>query len=413
MAKQANWPGRAREGRRLSVAAVTGTDPDVNEVRARGHLAAPLLAEIRGALADITSAAGWPAFVLVRLDDTGLRGSAVDAETGERLTELCEPLVEPAALDRMLADHLVRTGRAKSPATRSEALELIGLMPLVRIKLAGASGAFVIGRNSVGLVQVTHHDLDEALAPALARAASLARSVAIGSPKRVTSVVVMPGHTRWPGLLDGLTAAMGSERVGRLPIVALRAVPLRQSLGRHDAEWSTNAGAGAIVPNRRTRFYLPAPAEPDPEEAKKIRTQNRKVLAGAVAAALIAIGCAAAWAAPWQGSEHVESRPLSIERVLEGPAGGDAPATPAPQQNSPTQVPDASPVEPPTVSIPPIDTARALAPIVEYEAPAPPISTPPPPAPRAPGPRPNPPAPVDGRVVLPNPIPGLPPIVLP
>jgi hypothetical protein len=412
MANKTELAGEGERRHRLSVVTVTGTDPDDGEVRARGHLAAPLLAEIRGALADITSAAGWPAFVLVRLDDTGLRASAVDAETGERLIELSEPLVEPAALDRMLADHLVRNGRAKSPQTRSEALELIGLMPLVRIKLAGASGAFVIGRNSVGLVRVTHHDLDEALAPALSRAASLARSVAMGSPQRVTSVVVMPGHTRWPGLLEGLTAAMGSQRVGRLPVVALRAVPLRQSLGRHDAEWSTNPDAGAIAPNRRTRFYLPAPAAPDPEQAKKIRTQNRKVLAGAVAAALIAIGGAAAWAAPWQGSEHVESRPLSIERVLEGPADPPSPTIPAPQAPSPTRAVPAAPVAPPTTVIPPIDTARALAPAVQYEAPA----APPPSAPRQesqapPPPRQAPPAPAPRT--LPNPIPGLPPILLP
>ncbi len=395
----------------MSVTTGTGTIPEVNEVRARGHLAAPLLAEIRGALADITSAAGWPAFVLVRLDDTGLRASAVDAETGERLTELSEPLVGPAALDRMLADHLVRTGRAKSPETKSEALELIGLMPLVRIKLAGASGAFVIGRNSVGLVRVTHHDLDEALAPALSRAASLARSVAIGSPQQVTSLVVMPGHTRWPGLLEGLTAAMGSERVGRVPVVALRSAPARQSLGRHDADWSTNPDVGAIAPNRRARFYLPAPAAPDPEETKKIRTQNRKVLAGAVAAALIAIGGAAAWAAPWQDADHVESRPLSIERVLQGPADPPSPTTPAPQTPSASQTTPRSPVVPPTTVIPPIDTARALAPAVQYEAPPPPTSTPPSAAQPPPAPRLVPPAPAPRT--LPNPIPGLPPILLP
>lgn len=409
MAKSTNWPGRAREGRRLSVTTVTGTDPEVSETRQRGRLAAPLLAEIRGALADITSAAGWPAFVLIRLDDTGLRGTAVDAETGERLIELSEPLVGPAALDRMLADHLVRTGRANSPVTRSEAHELIGLMPLVRIKLAGASGAFVIGRNRVGLVQVTHHDLDEALAPALARAASLARSVAIGSPHEVTAVVIMPGHTRWPGLLEGLTAAMGSERAGKLRVVALRAAPMRQSLGRHDADWAKKQ-MGVMAPNRRARFYLPAPSEPDPAEAAALRKQNRRVLAGAVAAALVAIACAAVWAAPWQGGEHLEARPFSIERAIETPAEQAPPTTELPQPTTPIP-------EPISVPIPPIDTASALAPVVEYEAPSAPTTNPPgpPSAPtRAPAaPRPNQPAQVDAPVVIPNPIPGLPPIVLP
>jgi hypothetical protein len=347
---------------------------------------------------------------MVRLDDNGLRATAIDAESGDHLVELTEPLVDPAALDRMLADHLVRTGRAHSPVTRSEAHELLGLMPLVRIKLAGASGAFVIGRNSVGLVQVTHHDLDEALAPALARAASLARSVAIGSPAQVTAVVVMPGHTRWPGLLDGLTAAMGSERTGRLPVVALRSAPLRQSLGRHDAEWSTTASANTLTPSRRTRFYLPAPSDPDPAEAAKIRKQNRKVLAGAVAAALIAIGGAAAWAAPWQASEHLVSRPLGIGQTSDSPVGGTA--TPPPAQPTST-----NPPTPPAVVIPPIDTALALAPVVEYEAPSPPSATttvPRTPPPRTPAqPRANPPTMVDAPAAIPNPIPGLPPILLP
>lgn len=397
----------------MSAPTVTGTDPvGGDDGRARGRVAPPLLAELRGALADITPMAGAPAFVLIRLDETGLRGIVVDAEAGDHLVELREPLVEPAALDRMLADHLVRTGRVPSPSTRAEAFELLGLMPLVRIKLAGASGAFVIGRDNVGLVQVTHHDLDEALAPALARAASLARSVAIRSPERVTAVVVMPGHSRWPGLLDGLTATMASDRAGHLPVIALRAVALQQGAGRHDLDGAGASQASPVTSSRRTRFYLPAPPVPDPVEAAEIRKQNRKVLAGAIAVALIAIAGAAAWAAPWKTGNQYESRPPSIEQSAEapgdqaepdGPVALDAPAAP-PASPKPPKPPKAPPKPPP-----PIDTEEALAPVVAYEAPPPPPSRPPAaPAPPPPG---NAPAPVDGPVVIP--LPGLPPIVLP
>ena len=226
-------------------------------------------------------------------------------------------------------------------------------------------------------------------------------SVAIGSPQPVTAVVVMPGHTRWPGLLEGLTAAMGSERAGKLRVVALRAAPLRQSLGRHDADWAKEP-AVIITPNKRARFYLPAPSDPDPAEAAHQRRQSRRVLIGAVAVAVVATGCAAVWAAPWQGGGHLESRSFSIERAIATPIAQPAPTTPLARPTVP-------------VPLPTFDTAEALAPVVEYEAPIPPPTTNPPSPPASPSaaPRPNQPASVDVPAVIPNPIPGLPPIVLP
>lgn len=324
-----------------------------------------------------------PAFALIDLDDGGLRGAAVDSATGQSLMQLDDHDLQGRAFDRSVADYLVRTGKTPIPENAEWARELLDLMTKARSALSRSDGTFVMGHEYVGMLRVTRTDLDEALAPAVTRAVSVARSIAAGSPAPVTALILMPDNVVWPGLQAALTTGLHD-----LPVLAMHAdVPL-------------------AVPGRHAR---PAPVvEPEPgpqsgEEAEPApspvdnRRQNQLVLTGAaLLAGLIVIGGATLVTAPW--SEDT-GQPQS-QRYLRTPeTSTTVSATPGPAQ-SPTTASSAPTTTPPP--LPPINTEAALAPVMRYTAPPPP---PPPTTTRRPArPAPN---------TIPNPIPGLPPILLP
>ncbi|WP_374474314.1 hypothetical protein [Williamsia sp. DF01-3] len=185
----------------------------------------------------------------------------------------------------------------------------------------------------------------------------------------------------WPGLQAALTTGLHD-----LPVLAMHAdVPLAVP-GRHARP------APVVEPEPQ----LVQEAEPAPPPVDN-RRQNRLVLIGAaLIAGLIVVGGATLVAAPW--SEDT-GQPQS-QRYLRSPETSTAvSATPAPAQSpsTPSSAPTTTP--PP---LPPINTEAALAPVMRYTAPPPP---PPPTTTRRPArPAPN---------TIPNPIPGLPPILLP
>jgi hypothetical protein len=341
-----------------------------------------LLGTVRELLQSSTAQVG-PAFALIDLDDGGLRGAAVDAATGQCLMQLDDHDLQGHAFDRTIADHLVRTGRAPMPENGEWARELLDLMAKARSALSRSDGTFVMGQEYVGMLRVTRMDLDEALAPAVARAVSLARSIAVGSPAPVTAVVLMPDHVIWPGL----HFALGSE-LHDLPVVALQADTPLAVPGRHARPEPVVEPAAAQAP----------PPPPEPED---YRRQNRLVLIGAaLLAVLIVVGGATLVATPWRDDT---GQPQS-QRYLRTPESNN-PETATPESTNRSSAPPTSPTSTPTSSVPelpPINTEAALAPVMSYTSPPPP----PPPSTtrRAPRPTPN---------TIPNPIPGLPPILLP
>jgi hypothetical protein len=334
-----------------------------------------LLRTVRDLLRSASGQVG-PAFALIDLDDGGLRGAAVDSDTGQCLMQLDDHDLHSRAFDRTVADFLVRTGKAPMPENAEWARELLDLMTKARSALSRSDGTFVMGHQYVGMLRVTRTDLDEALAPAVARAVSVARSIAAGSPAPVTAVVLMPDHVIWPGLQTALAAGLHD-----LPVLAMNAdVPLAVP-GRH-ARPAPVIEPEVVAP--------PLVAEPAPEPVDN-RRQNRLVLIGAaLLAGLIVVGGATLVAAPWRDDT---GQPQS-QRYLSAPdssgvASQTSTTTPAPTSSVP--------------SLPPVNTQAALAPVILYTAPPPP--PPPPTTTRRPArPAPN---------TIPNPIPGLPPIVLP
>ncbi|HEY9315910.1 hypothetical protein [Williamsia sp.] len=410
-----------------------------------------LFADVRKLLTAELGGIG-PAFALVDLDDGGLRGAAVDAATGQCLIELNDNTLHSASFDRAMADHLVRTGRARMPATPEWARELIGMMAQARTLLGTTEATFVMGKQDVGLLRVTRADVEAALNPSTVRAISVARSVALASPSPICAVVVMSHHVEWPGLTDEMSKAFA----GQLPVLSIRAslTPVRQGKHSRGSDSSERRGfpfpVPAYVPETRTEptpmpvqsaaktrsatvlgkaesgkaesekaepatespkttvsDLLPDPLPepfpgpiiepppvPDVRAADRRRKQNRFVMAAAAAiAAVIVAGGITAAVGPWRE----DAAGLESQRYLTAPtSSGSTAATST----------SALPVTP---TNPPINTRAALAPIVSY-------TTPPPPPPTTrrttQRPRQNPiPNPLPNTI--PNPIPGQPPIVLP
>ncbi|WP_146240581.1 hypothetical protein [Williamsia limnetica] len=352
-----------------------------------------LLREIRELLATTIGHVG-PAFALVDLDENGLRGAAVDAETGQCLIELNDHTLNASAFDRTIADYLVRIGKAQMPETAEWARELLDLMPQARLLLSGSPGTFLMGKQHVGLLRVTRTDLDEALGASIVRAVSLARSVSIASPLPVTAAVVMPNHTEWPGLLDALGAALSGAVPPTMAVAPLKNPSSTLRPSRH-ARPQEEEPSPALPPPPAQHLPPPAAQRPpaqaqapqfSPTASADRRRQNRLVLVGAaLLSVLIVVGGATLVTTPWRDDT---TQPQS-QRYLTTP---DPTVTNTPTTTTPSSTP----------AVPPINTSAALAPVVRYTTPPPP----PPPTTRRPAPRPR-------QNTIPNPIPGQPPIVLP
>lgn len=174
-----------------------------------------LLHEVQRTLAasGITDCA---AFVLVELNEGGLRTAVVDSSTGASLVERGDGKLGPRMLDLSMADHLVRSGRVERPASFEWATELIDLMPDIRARLAVTDGAFAMGARHVAMFRVSRRDYYAGLQPHLLAAQSLWQAVALNSAPPVGALVFMPEHEQWPGLFPTLS------HLAPIPAVALR-----------------------------------------------------------------------------------------------------------------------------------------------------------------------------------------------
>ncbi|MFW0787864.1 hypothetical protein AAFP35_25490 [Gordonia sp. CPCC 206044] len=181
-------------------------------------------------------------FLLVDLDDDGLRVGVVDPRT-ELMTERRVPAIRPAVLDQLLADHLVRTGRVAEPATETWTAELIELAARARARLATADGTFIMGRAHVKFFRVALRDLDQASAGLVAEVARIAQERASAMPGGVTSVVLGPGHGAWPGL----PVALGQRTA--VPVVAVEA---RAASTEQENQHDSGDEVPIVVPDAET-----------------------------------------------------------------------------------------------------------------------------------------------------------------
>jgi hypothetical protein len=454
------------------------------------HSGAVMLEEsLHRGIRQAITAAGVPwceAFVLVEVDNMGLRASVVDAATGISLVEHGDGRLRPHMLDVALADHLVRIGRVTRPRSPEWMAELVGLMAQVRARLVVADGAFAMGTEHVSMFRMSRTDCITALSAELSDAASLIERTVAESDVEVDAVVAMPDHESWPGLVGEL-----AERLA-LPVVALDgrgddsasdggrhtnaagpvgdeidgpepradAAPAPESEPVHDTgtldapvePWFPassdvtqpisvvrTAGppvhgveqVGAGIPTATPEVSV-GPSAGDHDVRRDNRTGEasmsgvgprayappggvggrvdgpggrRRIAVGAVAVGgAVALG-GAILAVPWlHGNDSARSAPSVV--------GVTAPHEAA-QTTTPTGQPAPSAAPQNSTAHAPIDTRPAQIPAVQYVPPAAQQQQSPsyvsPGQPRRVVPRPAPPR----RRTIPNPIPGLPPIVLP
>ncbi|MEE3851437.1 hypothetical protein VZC37_13910 [Gordonia sp. LSe1-13] len=397
-------------------------------------------------------------FLLVDLASDGIRIATVDPSTETVVAERMSS-IRPADLDHLLATHLVRTGRVERPTSAIWTAELVELAGRGRSRLATAESAVVMGRDRVSFFRVTRSDLEEATEAIWPQVAQLCDEAAVAAPEEISSVVLTAGHEAWPGLatmlrrdaevpvvVDGpgafRSAGRPSDRRGE---TATRAPVARTSVGSAAVEQRTQPVErvdrlqdwpdDAPIPNDDP---LPGPiASLAADRPPRSRKPFRRPLAGVglvAVCALIGVGAAVVFAAVIAlfGGEET---PDSLSEFVDDGREASAPADPGSG--------DADPADP-TTADPGVAVRRALAaarrPAEQYvpppppetyssnpesttggpparrgpqnrppgPAPAPPPAPPPPPAP-APAPAPGPPQ----QRTVPNPIPGLPPIVLP
>lgn len=165
-------------------------------------------------------ARGIPAdrpFLLLELADDALRLSIVDPRFEAMMGIRSDPGIRPAVLDRLLADHLVRTGRVEQPTSEAWAAELLDLASRGRRRLATSDGTFIMGRDHVKFFRVAQRDLDEATSAIAAGLVRQCRAVVAEASGPISSLVLAPGHDVWPGLAPTL------GRSASLPVVAVDA----------------------------------------------------------------------------------------------------------------------------------------------------------------------------------------------
>ncbi len=315
-------------------------------------------------------------FVLLDLDDDGLRLAVVDPRAEVVVAQRRSPEIRPHMLDRMLADHLIDTGRVDEPTGSAWMVELVDLAARGRARLAASDSTFLLGRDHVRYFRVARRDLDEATMRLAAEVARRCAEIAAAAPESVTSVVMRSAPETWPGLDAALTRCgtppvvlLADSDAGRTELTHAVDVPSVVDTDQLSAHPTTPpeivaaevAGVLALRPSRRTRILLGA----------------------AAVGAIIGIGGGVAVAVTGDGTSS-------------GPALNQAAPTTATTSSG--------------AYADPADFAEARQTPVRYVPPPPPVETTVD-RPSRQGPirqRTRPP-----RITIPNPIPGLPPIVFP
>ncbi|MYR08173.1 hypothetical protein GTV32_18545 [Gordonia sp. SID5947] len=357
-------------------------------------------------LAEIASrqvACGLPAdrpFLLVDIADDGLLISAIDPAAVTVIGRRVLRTVDPLALDQALAEHLVRAGRVPTPETDDWWNELLELAGVGRERLSTSDGTFVRGHRDVRFFRVNRRDLDDATAPFSGEVSGVLRDMA--KEFGASSVALGKNYEVWPGLGAVLRrslslpvivsgAALGDAHDVPVPPVGDQPVLRRPS--RVDDAAPPAAPLETSVPPRSPfvateREPEPTTAARTPDEAGSTVRPHGKRIAIAAAAVVAIIGAGTVTA-------------LAV-------TGPDSPNPPLSSLEFPS-----STASPTSSYADPAELAAAQEPAARYAPPPPPttdtVSDGTSQAPDQPNQRRSAPR----RLVIPNPIPGLPPIVLP
>ncbi|ALG86165.1 hypothetical protein [Gordonia phthalatica] len=354
-----------------------------------------------------------PSGAVIALDfgDAGLWAGRVEA--GRVVGSETETRIRPEVLDARIAAYLRDTG-AVDAGTPEAFGELVVVVGRGRHSLIGHDSSLTMGYEHLRLVRLGLDDVIEATVPEANRAHGMIVELAGAAP--VDAVLLGPGHDAWPGLWEALTERGfsvlqpgddfpevfgGDDRPTDLlePVAEAPAIRAWEDSGDHPALVDP-ADYGL------DRFGNAASDASDGErlddDGEGVAAEQPQGLRGRVVALGIVVMLAVGGGAVALALNAHESN---------GPELSSADST------APTSKASATGQEPERVNISvdqgDLDAARA--PMSQYTTPPPP---PPPPKetaqrPTEAQPGPKPPAPTRHKTkTIPNPIPGLPPIVI-
>ncbi|UPW12121.1 hypothetical protein M0655_11965 [Gordonia amicalis] len=193
-----------------------------------------------------------PEVVLLGLDGNGcVSVGRFDTSRGTVADTYSDVALSVGALDRAIADHLIRIGRVESPTSPEWHDELFDLIARGRERLQDSDGTFLMGRRHIRLFRLARRDVEEAGGALIARGEELARAAVAGA--QAPAVVITDGLSVWPGLRDGIAKAVQVPVVDAAPsplTATVPAVPLSgpreahipdAASGTPDAEAATSA----------------------------------------------------------------------------------------------------------------------------------------------------------------------------
>lgn len=325
-------------------------------------------------------------------------------ERGAVVAESVEHRITPQVLDVRMATYLRDVGRVDVPDGDVFG-ELVRVSGHARESLAGRETVLSMGEKHLRLVSVHLTDVMEATVPEINRAHGMVIELADRDP--VDAVLLGPGNDEWPGLWESLTERGYS--------VLTPGDPFPQTFGGSDhptemigavsqpqqvLAWAASDEPGLADP------ALVDPAdygadrfEPDadPEQPASPRPRRAKLLV-VTAVVLAAVGGGGV-ALAMNAQETHKPSVKQADAVSSSSESVAKPTTPEPEHVD--------------AAVDPSVLAAAKVPVLKYTTPPPP---PPPPKPTrtrqaTPGPSPTQPS-RPHRRTIPNPIPGLPPIVI-
>ncbi|MFT3716223.1 MAG: hypothetical protein QM774_09830 [Gordonia sp. (in: high G+C Gram-positive bacteria)] len=315
--------------------------------------------------------------------DSGLWAARLDPAMNVEATT-AEPRITPYVIDVRTATYLRDTGAVPEASDPAVFAELVDIVRRARESLIERDSVLLMGTQQLRLTTVSLDAVMAATVPEVNRVHGMVVELAGSEP--VAAVLLSPGADQWPGLWESMTERGYTMLLPGDPFPVTFAgddEPTHTLLDRVEA--STGSLAWEVSDAEGTEAG-------DDAAPSGSRSRRGRVLAGVAALGLVVAGGAGVALAVQGGDEH--QRPTAQT------------ATPSTSANAHEEE------QRPPATAAPEDISAARASMSRYVPPAPkstarPTQTEAPTGPKpAPRPRPNP------RRTIPNPIPGLPPIVI-
>lgn len=329
----------------------------------------------------------------VDFGETGVWMARLNPDLGiaEAITE---SRITPTVLDLRTAAQLRDTGAIAGVDNDAAFAELVTLCGRARGTLVERDSAMVMGDEHLRLVTVSLETLMTATLPEVNRAHGMIVELAGREP--VAALFVGPGTDLWPGLWESLTDRGFSLLTPEdpFPVTFAGDEDATHVLDPVDSGAVTSLAWAAEAPDELTTL-VPTESAPTPDPGRR----RTKTVLAAAAVGVVALTGAGIAVASMSGKDGPSLPPTAAPGGA-GESGSEAVST------------TGSEAAPTTAE--PADLRAARATMRRYTAP-PTTRKPPPTSEATTGPEPQPerkPRPRDHRRTIPNPIPGLPPIII-